>query len=124
MVYGILLDGFDVLLFDTERPQIFGFPRLPRPGSVLDFFTLSFWVVKDNHPFIFKIFLDEIAGHCRKHPFFLVGLHEKNPLCEEINKKPHIKYRSRSYLVNWAKEKRLAEEWDDNHIPYLECGFL
>jgi hypothetical protein len=104
---------------------LIGYPSLPKPGSVLNFFTLSFWAVKDSNPELFRTFLQNIAAaDINGYPFFLVGIHHQNPLREVLIKMPHLKYSSKIYLVNWGKINPVAESIDSNIIPYFECGSL
>ncbi len=103
---------------------LFNMPRLPQPGSVLDFFTLSFWMVKGDDQDIAKLFLDEITRQCSCFSFFLAGVHETSPLCDVLAKRPHIQYKSRTYLVNWEKEKILKESVSKTRPLYMECATL
>jgi len=102
----------------------FGLPILPAPGSILNFFTLSFWAVKDNNPGIFKCFLNAIPAVARNYPFFLIGIHAKHPLRDVLQKRPHISYKSNLYLVYWDEQSEYADKLDKNMLPYLECGLL
>lgn len=99
-------------------------PILPTPGSLLKFFTLSLWAVKDNHPIFFQAFLDRIATVTPVYPFFLVGIHERHPLRPLLRKRPHISYTSKIYLVAWPEQTHTVELLDQRRIPYLECGML
>lgn len=100
----------------------FGYPSLPAPGSMLAFFTLSFWAIKDNESGLFERFLHEIIQISEQYPFFLIGLHEGHPLHSLLQKRPHISYRSKVYQVSWQDSP--VEQLDRSYIPYLECGLL
>ncbi|PIE34183.1 hypothetical protein CSA56_08575 [candidate division KSB3 bacterium] len=102
---------------------LFGFPKLPKPGSVLKFFTLSFWAVKENDPLIFREFLDTITA-TESYPFFLIGVHESHPLRHVVQKRPHINYTSRLYAVVWDERRQNLDNLDTTYYPYLECGML
>jgi hypothetical protein len=102
---------------------LFGFPALPVPGTILRFQTLSFWVVKDNHPDYFRAFLDQILV-ASNFPLLLVGVHERHPLRSLLRKRPHISYTSRLYLVHWKEQQEAVDALDRTMIPYLECGML
>ena len=118
-------DGFFKMLVPVSRLfPLIGFPALPSPRSTLRFFTLSFWAVKHQEPEIFRHFLRAISHVGREYPFFLVGLHDRNPLGRIIERSPHIRYVSRLYLVSWNAEPQFSEMLDDHRIPYLECGLL
>ncbi|MCP5105029.1 MAG: hypothetical protein GY950_16700 [bacterium] len=104
---------------------LFGYPNiLAKPGRVLDFFTLSYWMVKDDDPRLFECFLRHISGAGRRHPFFVVGAHERNPLNSILKKIPHIAYKSKIYLVDWDKTREKPHELNDHMIPYFECGMM
>ncbi|MEW5801887.1 MAG: hypothetical protein AB1847_07240 [bacterium] len=101
-----------------------GYPALVRPGTILKFFTLSFWAVRDNDPYLFTSFLNQFSASLHDYPFFLIGLHEKNPLRNVLRKIPHLVYRSRIYLVDWNKSGSVVDKLEPERFPYLECGML
>jgi len=103
---------------------LFGYPSLPKVGSRLDFFILSFWAIKDNDPDIFRSFINLIANQITDYPYFSIGLSATNPLIEILKEKPHFLYQSKVYFVNWDKENRLKEELKQDLPLYLECGRL
>lgn len=103
---------------------LFGFPALPAPGSTLAFCTLSFWAVKDQNPEIFSLFLEYLACVAGSVPFFLVGMHESHPLRFMLQKRPHISYRSRMYLVFWEEQQEFVRNLQQEVVPYLECSML
>lgn len=104
--------------------NIFGYPSLPPVDSVLKFFTLSFWAVRDNSPEIFSILLGAIAKQKKEYPFFIAGICEGHPLKQVLDNIPHISYSSRIYLVDWGRLGGNIEKFDRNFLPYLECGML
>jgi hypothetical protein len=100
----------------------FGYPPMPKPATILRFFILAFWCVKDNHAEYLKWFLDSLAHTVRDYPYFVVGVPEAHPLGPALNQWRFLGYDSHIYLVG-------------NHItpddaarlrksPYLECGWL
>jgi hypothetical protein len=113
------------LLYPFSRIfPLFGYPSLPTPGSILQFFTLSFWAVKDSNSELFLQFLKRIAKISRDYPFFLIGLHERHPLRILLQNRPHISYKSKLYLVSWDQQRDYIENFDRGMLPYLECGML
>jgi hypothetical protein len=103
----------------------FGFPALPKSGSLLKFFTLSFWAVKENDPQLFTLFLDNVCTVSRgDYPFFLIGVHERHPLRQVLQKRPHISYNSKLYGVYWDEQQKAVNSLDKTRLPYLECGML
>ena len=103
---------------------LFGWPSLPAPGSALRFLTLSFWAVHDHQAELMDIFLGQLARLLPHAPFFLIGAAEHAPLAACLSRYPHIAYRSRLYLVNWAKHSRISGQLDPQYPLYLECGGL
>lgn len=103
---------------------LFGFPAFPKPGEILNFFTLSFWAVKDQNPEIFTQFLDVIPEVAGTYPFFLLGVHENHPLRSVLSKRPHIKYTSQLYVVSWDEQEEKVNALEKNMVTYLECGML
>ncbi len=113
------------LLYPFSRIfPLFGFPALPAPRSLLKFFTLSFWAVQDNNPVLFLRFLDGISKNFKNYPFFLIGLHERQPLRHILQKRPHISYSSKVYLVVWDEQRDCIQNFNKEMLPYLECGML
>ncbi len=103
---------------------LFGFPALPPPGTILAFCTLTFWAVKDRNPEIFSLFLDQLARAAASYPFLLVGVHEAHPLRLRLQKRPHIRYKSKMYLVFWEEQQRFVNNLTQEGMLYLECGLL
>jgi hypothetical protein len=103
---------------------LFGFPTLPAPGRMLNFFTLSFWAVKDNNLDLFNRFLDAIPAGASAYPFFLIGVHETHPLKTVLQHRPHIKYTSTLYLVYWDEQRECIDRLDQQRWLCLECGML
>ena len=103
---------------------LFGFPALPAPGSTLAFCTLSFWAVKDQNPEIFSLFLEQARRAARSFPFLIVGVHESHPLRSTLQKRPHISYKSKMYLVFWQEQQESVKSLRQENAPYLECSML
>lgn len=104
--------------------KLFGYPKLPEPGEMLEFFTLSFWAVRDNDYNIFKTFIKQISSQMIDYPFFILGVCQDNPLKHACDRIPHISYRSRLYLVDWEKSENIKEQIDWKLPVYMECGML
>jgi len=97
-------------------------PRLPRPGSHLEFFTLSFWCAES--PEIFSMFIDSISAARSSYPFFLIGISEHHPFRESIKKRRNITFTSVLYVMELESKSCHTRSPDKNRIPYLECGLL
>ena len=106
---------------------VFGYPHiLAKPGTILDFFTLSYWAVKDNHPGLFTHFLKNISQcpGAKDYRFFVLGIHDANTLKNSLERLPHFSYTSRIYLVDWDKSGNRLNQLDRDRVLYLECGTL
>lgn len=103
---------------------LLGWPALPRAGTVLHFFTLALWAVRENQAGRFASFLNEVAYAGREFPFFLVGLPVTHPFYPVLADRRHIGYRSRIYIVYWPEQEAAAAAVDRNRSAYLECGLL
>jgi hypothetical protein len=108
----------------ASRLALAGFPRLPKVNSILNFFTLSFWAVKDHQPDYFRMLLDHVTSVEPDYSFYLVGIHESDPLRKVLESKKHISYKSKVYLVDWDHSVDPASKLNQSYIPYLECGLL
>jgi hypothetical protein len=103
---------------------LFGYPKLARPGSVLNFFTLSFWAVRDDNPTWFDRFLRHVSAQTGRFSYFVLGVDRRHPLRETLHRRPHILYRARMYLVHPRGDSEDRPFVDRNRIPYLEIGRL
>lgn len=104
--------------------KFLGFPTLPKAPAYLDFFTFSFWAVKNKETRLFKMLLNEVAKINNKFSFILIGMHQKNPFNNELNSFKKWHYGSELYLVDWNKEGKAVKRLNHEQIPYLECGML
>jgi len=103
---------------------LFGYPKLVRPGSVLDYFTLSFWAVRDDDPRVFDRFLRHVAEITGRFSYFVLGVDTRHPLREVLRKRPHILYPARMYLVHAPENEPRVNQVGRDRVPYLEIGRL
>lgn len=113
-----LLSPFSFLL------PMFGYPRLAAPGSVLDLCTLSFWAVKDDDAGCFECLLGHISALARRFSYLVVGIDTRHPLRGVIERRPHLTYKSRMYLVYPRERELQCTPMDHDRVPYLEIGRL
>jgi hypothetical protein len=107
----------------TAVLKLLGFPPLPKPGSVLNFCTLSFWAIRGDDPVIFETYLKLVAAGLKNYPFFVMGCSFEHPLHQRIKRASSLSFSSQVYLVDWAKDGETTEL--DRSLPvYLECGLL
>ena len=101
-----------------------GYPSLPSKGSQLDYVNLSMICVKNNSVDIFESLLGYIhRAYRNRHDFYMIGMHETDPLSQSILKLKYIPYNSRLYVACWEDGKNTLNSLDDR-IPYLEIGAL
>jgi len=100
----------------------FGYPPMPKPSTILRFFLLAFWCVKDNRAEYLKWFLDSLARAARDYPYFVVGVPEAHPLGPALNERRFLGYDSHIYLVGDHVTPDDAARLRKS--PYLECGWL
>ena len=100
-------------------------PRLPAPGSIVRHVTAAVPVVRDNSAEVFVALLHSLVGRLdqKDHDFFLLGVHENDPLLPVAKRSAVNSYITRLYLVCWEDgESHLATLGD--RPPYLELGCL
>ena len=105
--------------------RVTGYPRLPAPGSTLDFCHLALVCVKDNACPIFETLMVEVfdALRSRAFSFFTVGLHGSDPLLSCMKRAKCFRYTTRLYVAHWEDGEEEYERLDER-TPYLEVGAL
>lgn len=126
----IIVYGYEKKI-DVVRP-VYNFfsglvnrPPLPSPRSRLASFYVSFIAIDENNPEIFSNLLSAVYNDYlgSGYEYMVVGLCAQDPLAIIVDSYPHIKYKSRIFVVCWEDGK----EWFkaiDNRIPYLEVATL
>ncbi len=100
------------------------YPRLPKPGNKLNYFSLALVCIKDDSMNIFGALLNKIVNKNKgKYDFMMAGLHEKDPLARCLALYKGISYSSRLYVVYWPDGKSEFAKLDER-VPYLELGAL
>lgn len=104
--------------------RLIGYPVLPKPRTILNYFCLALVCVKDNDAAIFSSILDTIALQRKgSYSFMMGGFHEDDPLLDVLRQRKGISYTSRAYAVCWDDGEKDRDQLD-NRIPYLELGAL
>ena len=100
-------------------------PRLPAPGKPFSFRQAALPVVTDDDPQVFAALLEEgLTLTATGGPaYFMVGLHESDPLREAVDRFPKTEYVTRLFLVCWNDGEALRQSLD-GRPPYLELGTL
>jgi hypothetical protein len=102
--------------------RLLGYPPMPRPSSIVPFFALAFWCVRENRPEHLKRFLDCLAYEARDYPYFVTGVPEAHPLGPALNRWKFLGYDSHIYMVGDHVAPEDAARLGKS--PYLECGWL
>jgi hypothetical protein len=111
-------------LYNLGAP-VLGLPRFPRPGQHLRSFYAGFIAVEDNDVRIFRALLrrlynDAIGG---RHAYFLVGLHERDPLAAALDDYRCSPYRGRLFCVHFEDGEAAYRDLD-GRIPHVELATL
>lgn len=105
--------------------RLFGWPRLPRPGEHLASFYAGFIAVAQNDVRIFRALLrrlynDAVGG---PHAYFVIGLHERDPLRAALADYRCSPYRGRLYCAHF-EDGEAAYRALDGRIPHVEVATL
>jgi hypothetical protein len=111
-------------LVNASAPLL-GWPRLPRPGAHLRSFYAACVAVEGNDPAIFAALLRHLYNRAvgGPHAFFVLGLHERDPLAAALDDYRCSAYRGRLFAVHFADGER-AYRALDGRIPHVEVATL
>lgn len=106
--------------------RIAGRRPLPPPGQCLKFFHTAFTCIRNNDPVVFGALLEHLHADFRHSPYdyFVVGLHERDPLRAALRGFSSCDYVSRLYLVCWEDGRPFCEALHPDLIPHLETATL
>jgi hypothetical protein len=102
-----------------------GVPPLPKPGGEFRFLTAALPLVMEGDPLVFDALLRAVLQRAAAgaHQFFLIGMHERDPLLKVVKAHQSTYYLTRLYHVCWEDGELLLRELDERS-PYLELGCL
>lgn len=101
-----------------------GYPLLDKPGTILNFFTLSLIAVQNDNHDVFRSLINKLIRQNRnRHDFMIAGLHSSHPLLPVLHEMKGMDYGSRLYTVYWQDGKKTAAGLDGRPV-YLELGAL
>lgn len=106
--------------------RLAGYPSLPAPGQILEFFHVALACVRADDPVVFRALLDRLRADysASSYRHFVVGLHEADPLRAALRGLPAFEYASRLFLVCWEDGRAFCEALEANRVPHLETGSL
>ncbi len=101
-----------------------GRPALPAPGR-LNYFMLSLVCIRDNDRCVFCSLLDEIIVRRRgRFDYAIAGMHERNPLVEELRARNPVLMPSRLFAVAWDDTAESVRRLRPELVPDLEIGAM
>jgi hypothetical protein len=111
-------------LINAGAPLL-GWPRLPRPGAHLRSFYAACVAVEGNDPAIFTALLRRLYNRAvgGPHAFFVLGLHERDPLAAVLDDYRCSAYRGRLFAVHFP-DGEPAYRALDGRIPHVEVATL
>jgi hypothetical protein len=111
-------------LYNAGAP-VLGLPRFPRPGGCLGSFYAGFIAIEGNAPRIFRALLRRLYNDAvgAGHAYFLVGLHERDPLTSALGDYRCSPYRGRLFCVHF-EDGAAAYRDLDGRIPHMELATL
>ncbi|MBM4164695.1 MAG: hypothetical protein FJ222_09695 [Lentisphaerae bacterium] len=106
--------------------RIAGRRPLPSPGQRLNYFHAAFTCIRNNDPAIFRALLEHLHAEFRRSPYeyFVIGLHERDPLRAALRDFSSWDYVSRLYLVCWEDGRPFCDALRPDLIPHLETATL
>ena len=106
--------------------RVAGRRPLPAPGQCLKFFHTAFTCIRNDDPEVFAALLERLQADYRHSPYeyFVVGLHERDPLRKALRGFPTFDYVSRLYVVCWEDGRPFCEALNQDLIPHLETATL
>ncbi len=110
-------------LYNLVAPLL-GTPRYPKPGETLRFFYASFVAIDDDDPEVFRALLARLAAdRAGRYHYFVVGLHERDPLLPVVNQLPRTPFTAHAFAVHFEDGLEDFESLD-GRVPYVEPAML
>jgi hypothetical protein len=96
---------------------------LPPVGSMVPYFYLALVAVENNEPSLFAALLRHVYRQRRNDGwhYFIVGLHERDPLAQVLQGYRRIQTAGRLYVVHYPEDEDEFRRLDDR-IPYIEIA--
>lgn len=111
-------------LLNLAAPLI-GCPRFPEPGQPLRSFYAALIAVDEDDPDVFRALLRHLNNdHLGSgYAYFLVGLHERDPLAAILKEFTLTPFTARLFAVHFPDGKEAFAALD-NRVPYVELAAL
>ncbi len=89
-------------VFSKFPTQFFGYPKFPKPDSVIDHGVISYLYVRENDHRLCRDFLYSVAAEAG-FSLMIWGAFENHPLCGALDRMRTVHYGSRLYEVVWEE---------------------
>ena len=98
---------------------------LPDTGDKIPYFYLAFITIRENDPEVFTALLRYLYNDRlgKEWSYFIVGLHERDPLVEALNEYHKVDVAGRLYLVHYPEDKQYCDHLD-SRVPYVEISMI
>lgn len=100
-----------------------GIPRMPKPGSALRYFTVSFYAASEDNAQYIRALVTGLSRIKKEFDYFIMGASNGSEVDGVLRGMSPIVYSSRVYTVDWQKPSAGKFETDRKQI-YLECARL
>lgn len=87
--------------------QIAGYPKFPKPDTIINHGVISYLYVKNNDRKLGADFLRSVAA-VTDFSLLIWGGFENNPLCAVLNSMKTVHYGSRLYSVEWGDSPEIS----------------
>ncbi|MGH7774864.1 MAG: hypothetical protein ACREQA_21780 [Candidatus Binatia bacterium] len=98
----------------------------PPPGRPLHSFYASFIAVDNDDVEVFRALLRQLYNDQvgTSYHYFVLGLHEKDPLCAALLDYSLTSFAARLFLVHFDDGEELFKSLDAGRTPYIEAALL
>ncbi len=105
--------------------SLLGFARYPDPGLPLKYFHASFMAIDNDDVFVLRSLLRRIYNdHVgSSYNYFLVGLHERDPLVSALSDFRLTPFSARIFAVCFQDDVGIFQQLDDR-VPHVELALL
>jgi hypothetical protein len=105
--------------------QFTALKSLPAPGTTIPYFYVAFIAIEDNNPEIFRALLRDLYRDRCRGPwnYFVVGLHERDPLAEVLKEYRQISIAGRLFTIYYPDGETSVQALDER-VPHVEMAIV
>jgi len=115
---------YTFLKYVSSFLPLIGYPKLPKEGHVLEYYTVSYYAYKEGHIHELEAIVQAIAANNSQMSYFLMGVAANMELHNLMGSLAKITYGSKVYAVDYIKNNESAKMITDLDQIYIECGML